>query len=354
MKALVISFKFNVGHLSHLIASYKQLRDLGIQSYLLINKKNIKYLNQECEIINKRKILFFKKIDYVLFWFPSVLNIFMILYLKLFHKSTIIYVFHEPIFSYRDYFKLKLSFKDNVIFILADFVNILTCCLSDEVILPSKISYNIYKDKYYTFNKNHHLMPLIYDDELRSEIDFDQKQYFSYIGNISEHHGFSSYLTFVEAYLTNIDLKKIKFCIATKSSLGKYQNRILNLKKKYNDNLILKYGNPMDNDTINHYYKISFAIWNAYNRSNQSGVLPKSFMFYTPVVTTDLKNSLLVNNENSIFIQSNENFEEILDSLIKIESNRQIMFVSSRNTFCREFHYSTTNKVFSNILKIKL
>ena len=50
------------------------------------------------------------------------------------------------------------------------------------------------------------------------------------------------------------------------------------------DRLKLVVGKPMSNLEINNYFNKSLVVWNAYRRSMQSGVLPKAYMFGTPVI----------------------------------------------------------------------
>jgi glycosyltransferase involved in cell wall biosynthesis len=52
------------------------------------------------------------------------------------------------------------------------------------------------------------------------------------------------------------------------------------------DRIELMCGRTLQNKEIDSCYARSFAVWNLYRRSTQSGVLPKAFMFGTPVVAS--------------------------------------------------------------------
>lgn len=47
MRSLIISLNFNPGHVSHMLASYKQCEDLGYESVYYVNKKFVPFLPQK-------------------------------------------------------------------------------------------------------------------------------------------------------------------------------------------------------------------------------------------------------------------------------------------------------------------
>ena len=79
--ALIISLNFNPGHVSHLIASYKQFYDIGYNCSFYIDEKFIPFIPNEFNYIiyGKNKP---KNADIAIFTFPSEKNIKEIIYLK--------------------------------------------------------------------------------------------------------------------------------------------------------------------------------------------------------------------------------------------------------------------------------
>ena len=68
-KALIVSLKFNPGHVSHMIASYKQCEELGYESTYYIALEFVNFLPK-----NSRCMIDFDlstKFDLVIFLFPS-------------------------------------------------------------------------------------------------------------------------------------------------------------------------------------------------------------------------------------------------------------------------------------------
>ena len=75
-KALVISLNFNPGHVSHLIASYRQLEELGYESQLFVDAAFIPFLPKNCRycVYGKDKI---PQVSVAIVLFPSQKNLFL-------------------------------------------------------------------------------------------------------------------------------------------------------------------------------------------------------------------------------------------------------------------------------------
>ncbi len=205
MNALIVSLKFNPGHFSHLVANYKLFEKLGFTSYLYVNKlfnkmdeKNeFKKLNSACEIKKITQINKLEKIDYAMFWFPSLQNLVEMIRLKFFYKAKIGYVYHEPFDSIKNYYDSGFRFKKIVKICLIHLLNITVLLLSNHVILPSQNSFDLYKKKYTFLNSNFILIDLIFDDEANGMVNPQIKKYISYIGTITANHAFNRFVDFV-------------------------------------------------------------------------------------------------------------------------------------------------------------
>ncbi|MDD4729948.1 MAG: hypothetical protein PHN55_14515, partial [Dysgonamonadaceae bacterium] len=100
-KALIISLKFNPGHVSHLVASYKQCEDLGYESYYFVNERFSDFLPREGRVMTEGK----NKIDnpdLAIFTFPSLSNLKYMIKFKT-GRTRIVYIFHEPVVSFNEY-----------------------------------------------------------------------------------------------------------------------------------------------------------------------------------------------------------------------------------------------------------
>ena len=145
-KVLIVSLKYHPGHYSHLIAYYSLLQDLGYDSYLLINNK-FADLDKESAYnkLYNMPISNYKKFYLVIFLFPSLKNILEIIKFKIFSSSKIIYLFHEPINSYNEFYKTGFNTFQIIKLFFIDIINKITIFLSDKLILPSKTALSVYK-----------------------------------------------------------------------------------------------------------------------------------------------------------------------------------------------------------------
>ena len=110
-----------------------------------------------------------------------------------------------------------------------------------------------------------------------------QKRNFSYVGNIGHVHGFDQYVDVMrESFLRR---SGIRFLIASRSPLPGFVLKDKTIGSNL-DRITFLCGRTLQNREINDCYAKSFCVWNLYRRSTQSGVLPKAFMFGTPVLAS--------------------------------------------------------------------
>ena len=107
----------------------------------------------------------------------------------------------------------------------------------------------------------------------------------------------------------------------------------------------------MTNDEINREYSNALLIWNAYERTMQSGVLPKAFMFGTTAIV--MKKNLmeeLKNGDVVVTIDDNKSFEQITEALNQILSNKSYYTVVCRKCFENLFYYRSSLEKMKEIL----
>lgn len=343
---LSVSLNYNPGHFSHLAASYRMFEDLGFESVLYINPlfDQMDDRNEFQKIHSLKDLYDGDTVKRAIFWFPSIKNIPAILKLKLKFRSNICYVFHEPFDSVLNYRRGGFSWLKIFKTYLINVVNIVTVIFSDQVLLPSNKSYNLYKKSYKKYNSNFAMIPLIFDDEAE-DVNIDDKNYISYIGTIAADHAFQNFIELFKFAKRNDLLRNFKFCIATKSNI---EVDLLHELTALGD-IEIKHGFPLSNAEINTFYARSYIIWNAYNRSNQSGVLPKSYMFGTPVISTVSSAGDFVQNDfNSILIENNRDYQKICEKIIGLENIYADMSANARNTFLEKFYYKNYINHFKN------
>jgi hypothetical protein len=344
-RAFLVSLRYNPAHISHLVANYKLFQELGVKPSLIINKK---YINNE-ELSDYDVYYFsFKEVfrlpepKTIIFWFPSLGNIFLLLRFKIFRNIKIFYVFHEPFDSISNYYKSGFSALKVLKISLINVISLLTASLSDTILLPSQKAVELYKKTGVFFNKSFFYLPLMFNDELQSDLNHSVKKYISYIGTANPDHSFKQFLDFALYAIKNNIFPQYRFLIATKSNLSPlFENLEI---KKYLDNeqLFISHNRFMSNKEINQHYLQSVIVWNAYTRTTQSGVLPKAFMFGCPVLSLKKNtNEFVVDTFTGRYVDDNQDKFEIEGAVIEILSNKDYYKNNCRIFFLNTFFFKS-------------
>lgn len=341
--AFIISLKFHPGHVSHMIASYKQMEELGYESMYYVPESFIPYLPAYSRIcVYRREPI--PKVDIALFLFPSQKNLFQILSLKR-QGTKILYIFHEPLAPMKEYKNAGFSYKYLTKLWLINRISALTVRWSDIVLLPSKKAVKFYIANPLYKNDSWKYIPLMYDDENIVNISVKKRKYISYIGTIAADHSFAEFIEFVERAVLDNWMPDVQFLIATKSDFN-----VSDVLASSSRVIIIK-NNPMSNEEINEYYASTYVVWNAYVRTTQSGVLAKSFMFGTPAIILRKNLSEFVRDKHEVVaIDDNTSFDEISSAIEIIISDFANYSSEARARFESTFYYRQYNKILTEIL----
>ena len=345
-KAIIVSLKFHPGHVSHLVASYKQCEELGYEPYFYVNEGFKSFLpkNSNVLVYGKDKV---EDVKLIVLTFPHPLNIRLILSTKI-RQTKILYIFHEPLTKYSVYRKAGFSIIQMIKLIVGDLLECITVKLADAIILPSLKAVNYYMDNRLYVNRNFAYIPLMYNDECEKRHEEMPRLYFSYIGTVAADHSFNEYMDFVCWAIRENKLPNLKFLIATKSEFRVPQE----LSKS--PRVTIHKGTPMSDDEINAFYASTYVVWNAYVRTTQSGVLAKSFMFGTPALVLRQNCNEFAQDEIEVkAINSNKNFEEIELAINCIISNFDKYSESCRDQFMNSFYYRKYNERVRSLLESK-
>ena len=220
---------------------------------------------------------------------------------------------------------------------------------SDIILLPSEIAYKNYEKYEKKFNSSYYKTQLIFVDE-NNKSDEIIKKYFSYIGTVTESHNFIRYIEVIK-YI-NKKNKNIQFAIFTKTNISKYLDSDLK-RMVQEDKIIIKHGENLTNSEINEAYKNSFCIWNFYKRSTQSGVLPKAYMFSTPVLASNLEtfSKNVLRGKTGEILELNADDETIFSIVEKIRNDIENYSKNCRSIFYEKFEYKSQKKTIENIIE---
>lgn len=344
---LVVSLNFRVAHVAHLVASYKQLQDLGYNAILLIAPEFISFLPKGIKYITDLSAV--KDVSFAIFWFPAKANVSIMSKLKSRYNSKIVYVLHEPMETFKTYRKTGMSIIEICKVYLKYYITLSFIYLSDYIILPSQKAVDLYSHSLAKrINPKYMLIPLLFDDESNGQVL--SRKFFSYIGTIARDHAYDEYVSFIsKAVDDNTIPDSIHFLIATRNEVIKDQRicKLLNTGR-----LKVVEGRPLTDEEINSYYSQSIAIWNAYHRTTQSGVLAKASMFGTPaIVCRKNLSEFSIENENVVCCNDNHNYDEIKAALLRLIDNFETFSNKSRSMFMSNFYYKNHNNKMENLLR---
>ena len=342
---LIISLNFHPGHVSHMVASYKQMEELGYEVLYYVSERFVPYLPTGSRICvyGKDKL---PKVNLALFLFPSQKNLLLILKLKRL-GAKILYIFHEPLAPLKEYKKAGFSYKYLAKLWLINRISALTVQWSNAVLLPSQKAVDFYNSNPLYRNQNCHYLPLMYDDERTDYLSLMKRRFISYIGTVAADHSFMEFLNFVETAILSEWMPELQFLIATKSEF------VIPEKLASSPRVIIHKAKPMSDAEINVHYASTYVVWNAYTRTTQSGVLAKSFMFGTPAVVLRKNLSEFTEDGQEVLaIEDNTSFKEISTAIEEILSRYNHYSSQARRRFESAFYYKQYNEMFRKILSL--
>lgn len=345
-KALIISNSKNIGHLSSALAWYSLCMESGYEATLFTHERLRKYYDEKL-YTSIKTVQLESNFDIVFFMSPAIENYQMIRQLKINKVIKIGYIFHEPLDHPSHWFINGI--KNGIKSLTGGLFQCMCISKVNFILLPSSKAYALYHERwiYKKLCKTYHRFPLMFEDE---SVSFPKvsKEYFSYIGTVTNDHGFTEFLMLAKAIIQNNLLPEVKILIATKSDLADYNEEIKQLEKS--DRVVISSGKIMSNEEINNFYNQSFLIWNGYNRSTQSGVLAKAYMFGTPVIYNKSNESEFhINEHNSIAVESNQNLPELINSIFKVFEKREEYSASAKKSFEEFYHYTNFRALFNTL-----
>ena len=351
MKSILMSKRFNPGHISHLEATAELLKQEGFDVKFSVHQKFFSFsvsMKKTCEA-SFREFFSLRKGDLFVILFPSFYALLILFITRFFCKFTSVYIYHEPYTSFSSYrdsgFGLLKSFRIAAISI----VNRSICLLSNKIILPSERAFNsVPKAKY--FPMRFAKINLMFADETDTNKVAVSRNYVSYIGTIAEDHAFDEYVRLMRCTIIEGSLPSLNFLIATRSQIPA-RHRLTILDCVRSGRLSLQCGKPMTTGHINSYYEQSLVVWNAYKRSMQSGVLPKAYMFGTPVlISTSNQSEFFQDGVHGALISDNCTFQEFQDAIYRIQSNWPSFSQNCRSYYLNNFDFRSLSDLFMKFI----
>lgn len=338
MKVAVVSQKFSPGHIAHLRA-YKELFSATTEKVeLFLTPEYEKFMEVVDGIVYTDDIqrVVDSHPDLVFIYNISISNISLA---KKCNKARIktVYVLHEPRCSMKE---LMAEGKNIFKMIGANIINGLICRIVDKVLLASETGRKNYNKYMRASNRNYDVFPLIFLDEYDLDNQYS-RDYFSYIGGFTDVHACGEFLRFMEYGLSKTE--DMKFLIATRMNVSRYLKNDVFKNSIANGRLLVQDGRPMTTEEINGFYRQSICVWNAYNRSTQSGVLPNALMQGAPVIVNENGAAKEIMDDRTVgcFIDMPPDNKQIMDCYRYVEEHLEEMEQNARKLFLNKYYYKS-------------
>ncbi len=338
----LVSLKFSPGHFSHLLAYQELFRDLGYRVICFLDEGYRSFCqdwsSMECVYRQEQAL----PAELVLIYNLSAKDSKFLARAKAKNPRTkTIFVYHEPYRGFRETFdslrKRERSLKHFIGICGRHLFSKSVLRRVDMVLLPSKSAMDEYRGHDQRYNGRYVLFPLIFTDELTPELAATPKVFFSFISTALLSKGIKEYLDSV-LYIAERD-PNARFQIATKSDISGLlaeEHKKLVVEKR----LVIQQGRPLSNAEINQAYASSNCTWLAYNKSTQSGVLCKSFMFGAPGMATNIGAFPdEIDGNNGLILSSNKDSEEIYQAFELLKNDNVSFSASARRSYLENFDY---------------
>jgi len=144
MKAILASKRFNPGHISHMEANSKLLKEQGFDVKFSVHDRFLTFPGCSFKSSKACATDYFKLRagDLLIVWFPSLSVLLNLFYVRIFSTATIVYLYHEPYTSFASYREAGFSRMKALKITAISLVNWLICSLSHKIILPSARAYD--------------------------------------------------------------------------------------------------------------------------------------------------------------------------------------------------------------------
>jgi glycosyltransferase involved in cell wall biosynthesis len=342
-KGIIASHRLTPGHLSHMLANGQLLKDTGWDVVFRVPPGLADLVGDGTSLPLASSEDLANAGLYVL-WAPSLQGLQDVIALRLKSQARVVYVLHEPYTSFRSYREAGFSFLKTLRVFLIHYVSSVIVALSHAVVLPSLNARSAFERRYRS--RRAVVVPLMFVDEATQVAPQADRSFVSYIGTIAEDHAFDQFVAFVEQSLQSGWLEGYRFLIATRSVLPPDVQQRLDPYIAAG-RVEVRSGRPLSNREINSAYGSSLVIWNAYRRSMQSGVLPKAYMFGTPVlVSAANRNEFFVDGEHGAEVSTRYDAREIAEAVQRVVKDFSSYSRACRAAFFFHFHYRANAAAF--------
>ena len=214
---------------------------------------------------------------------------------------------------------------------------------ADIAIISSRRASSLFDCRYPSYCGKKKVIPLIYED-LGSSVDsMPDRKYVTFVGPPVPAKGPQTFLEIVD-YSNQNDLD-LNFLLISNSKVrgSRYYNK---------SNLKIFYKERITDKEFGTYIQKSLAVLTPYKRETQSSVILVSYMYGTPVVSSDTGglSEFLSHKKTGYLLDKNAKIEEWVKAINYIRKNFSEMSKNCRNYFVENFSGENWEKYLGDLL----
>ena len=344
MRIIISSLHFSPAFIGHMKAWYKLCCIKRYSPLIYIDEAYKEYFEDEYNITTKENDVINYNPEYVIVQNIGFENIkAFTLYKRL--NCKIIYMLHEP---YPGLVELAKEGKDFIRLLVASSLNVILCNKADHVIVCSKYAEaNCKRYMPKTYNKTT-IIPLLFLDNYNAKEEIERR-YVSYIGTYTDSHAADVFVEYArQSFLKG---KKTLFRITTRSNIESIVSDSICRRMIESGHLLIQQGRPLTESEMGKAFRESIVVWNGYRKSTQSGVLPNSYMYGTPVLASNLPafREHIIHEHSGMFIDIH-NFDSIDYAIEYVINNQEKMSNNCRSFFCNKYYYISQIEIVDKML----
>ncbi len=212
---------------------------------------------------------------------------------------------------------------------------------TDTVVLSSQEALNLFDKRYKGFRGNKFFIPLLYEDIGDTISSSSERKYVTFIGPpvpTKSPEIFLKIIDYSNEFNLNLDFLMISRNKIDDPSYSK-------------DNLMIFYKDRISDEEIGHFLKCSLMTITPYRVATQSSVILTSYMYGTPVISTDIGGLPEVVHplETGYLVSIHSDIDKWIEGMEYIISNLNNMSDNCRSYFEKEFSGNNWDKYIDKI-----
>ncbi len=214
---------------------------------------------------------------------------------------------------------------------------------TDVAIVSSKEASRIFDLRYPNFSGKKVLIPLMYEDLGDSNLNLQDREYITFVGPPVPAKNPEKFLEIVR--YSNDNHFGLKFLLISCSKVK--DTRFLKER-----NLKIFYKERISDEEYGELIKRSFAVITPYKRETQSSVILVSYMYGTPVVSSNVGGlpEFVIHKETGYLLDVNAKTEEWVEGINYVHKNFIRLSRNCRKFFIENFSGRNWNKYLDSVL----